>query len=718
MNSNTTPAKGRRDFLRFAAGSLGAAAAAAMLPPAIRKALALPANNATGTIQDIEHIVILMQENRSFDHYFGTLRGVRGFGDPRPVMLPGGPPVWQQPNGAGALLPFRPHAGDLGLQYMQGTPHNWPDSHGAWNTGRYDAWVENKGTTTMAYFTRTDIPFHYALADAFTVCDAYHCSLLGSTDPNRYHMWTGWVGNDGSGGGPVIDNSELGYDWSTYPERLETAGISWKIYQDIGDGLDAAGSWGWTQDPFIGNYGDNSLLYFNQYRNATPGNALYDKARTGTNVADGGTYFDVLEADVANGTLPQVSYIVAPEAFSEHSNWPANFGAWYVAQVLDILTSNPDLWSKTALFITYDENDGFFDHVVPPYAPWSSSVGLSTVDTTNEYFEGGGNYGPGPYGLGNRVPMIIVSPWTRGGWVCSEVFDHTSLIRFIERRFGDGNPNLTETNITPWRRAVCGDLTSAFNFVSPNADLPPLPSTNGYEPPDHNRHDDFVPTPPATQQLPLQEPGVRPARALPYAFEVGGRIDADNGRYWLDFDNSGEAAAAFQVYAGNRPDGPWTYTAGAGATVSDYWSAVEATHGIYDLSVYGPNGFLRIFVGDMIVATSGSGASPEVSASYDAVGDNLMLHLVNDGAADCVLTLSANRYSDAPEQTIALAAGQSTDIAWPLSDSARWYDISLVSDHDKWYQRRLAGHIENGQPSTSDPAYGESPVRIFGGGFE
>jgi len=718
MNSNTTPAKGRRDFLRFAAGSLGAAAAAAMLPPAIRKALALPANNATGTIQDIEHIVILMQENRSFDHYFGTLRGVRGFGDPRPVMLPGGQPVWQQPNGAGALLPFRPHAGDLGLQYMQGTPHNWPDSHGAWNTGRYDAWVENKGTTTMAYFTRTDIPFHYALADAFTVCDAYHCSLLGSTDPNRYHMWTGWVGNDGSGGGPVIDNSELGYDWSTYPERLETAGISWKIYQDIGDGLDAAGSWGWTQDPFIGNYGDNSLLYFNQYRNATPGNALYDKARTGTNVADGGTYFDVLEADVANGTLPQVSYIVAPEAFSEHSNWPANFGAWYVAQVLDILTSNPDLWSKTALFITYDENDGFFDHVVPPYAPWSSSVGLSTVDTTNEYFEGGGNYGPGPYGLGNRVPMIIVSPWTRGGWVCSEVFDHTSLIRFIERRFGEGNPNLTETNITPWRRAVCGDLTSAFNFVSPNADLPPLPSTNGYEPPDHNRHDDFVPTPPATQQLPLQEPGVRPARALPYAFEVGGRIDADNGRYWLDFDNSGEAAAAFQVYAGNRPDGPWTYTAGAGATVSDYWSAVEATHGIYDLSVYGPNGFLRIFVGDMIVATSGSGASPEVVASYDAVGDNLMLHLVNDGAADCVLTLSANRYFDVPAQTIALAAGQSADIAWPLADSARWYDISLVSDHDKWYQRRLAGHIENGQPSTSDPAYGESPVRIFGGGFE
>jgi len=708
----------RRDFLRFAASSLGAAAAATILPASIRKALALPANNRTGSIQDIEHIVILMQENRSFDHYFGTLRGVRGYGDPRTIMLPGGDPIWRQPNGTGYVMPFRPHAGDLGLQYMQGTPHNWPDSHGAWNEGRMDAWIPNKGTTTMAYFTREDIPFHYALADAFTICDAYHCSLLGATDPNRYHMWTGWVGNDGSGGGPVVDNSELGYGWSTYPERLEVAGISWKIYQDIGLGLDAAGFWGWTEDPFIGNYGDNSLLYFDQYRNAVPGNPLYDKARVGTNIANGGTYFDMLQADVDAGTLPQVSYIVAPEAFSEHSNWPANFGAWYVAQVLDILTSNPDLWSKTALFVTYDENDGFFDHVVPPYAPWSSSVGLSTVDPVNEYFEGAGNYLPGPYGLGNRVPMIIVSPWTKGGWVCSEVFDHTSLIRFIERRFGDGNPNLTETNITPWRRAVCGDLTSAFDFVTPNSAPPSLPGTDAYEPPDHDRHDDYVPTPPAHQGLPLQEPGVRLARALPYAFSVSGRIDAADGRYWLDFDNTGTAAAVFHIYSGDRPDGPWTYTVGTGATLSDYWSIVAVTHGLYDLSAYGPNGFLRTFGGDFNIATSGSGASPEVGASYDAVGDSLVLHVDNAGAAACTVTLTPNNYSDAQPMSYALAAGASIDIAWPLAASAHWYDVTLSSDHDKRYVRRLAGHVETGQSSTSDPAYGQSPERVFASGFD
>jgi len=711
--------KNRRDFLRFTAGSIGAAAAASLLPPAIRKALALPANNRTGTIQDIEHIVILMQENRSFDHYFGTLRGVRGFGDPRPIDLPGGNPVWMQPNGAGFVMPFRPHAGDLGLQYMQGTPHNWPDSHGAWNHGRYDAWVPNKGATTMAYFTREDIPFHYALADAFTVCDAYHCSLMGATDPNRYHMWTGWVGNDGNGGGPVVDNSELGYDWSTYPERLEAAGISWKIYQDVGDGLDAAGSWGWTSDPYIGNYGDNSLLYFHQYQNALPGSALYDKARTGTDVKNGGSYFDVLQADVANGTLPQVSWIAAPEAFSEHSNWPANFGAWYIAQVLELLTSNPELWSKTALFITYDENDGFFDHVPPPYAPWSSSVGAATVDTRDEYFAGAGSYAANPYGLGNRVPMIVVSPWTRGGWVCSETFDHTSLIRFIEQRFGAGNPALTETNITPWRRAVCGDLTSAFNFATPNSSVPSLPPTDGYEPPDNIRHDDYVPVPPAHPRLPLQEPGVRPARPLPYAFDVAGRVGSGDGRYWLDFANTGEAGAAFHVYSSNRADGPWTYTLAAGTTLSDYWSVDAVTRGVYALSVYGPNGFLRAFVGNIDVATAGSAASPEIALGYDAPTESLVLHITNGGAGNCVLTLRALRYADDAPQTIALSGGQTIDVPWPLGASAHWYDFELTSDHDKWFQRRLAGHVETGAPSTSDPAFGtQGEERVFADGFE
>jgi phospholipase C len=314
----------RRSFLKL----LSTSAFAAAFPASIARALVIPANRRTGTIEDVEHIVFMMQENRSFDHYFGSLRGVRGFGDPRAVKLPSGKSVWHQPdsgNPDGFVLPFHPPAPDLGLQFLQDLAHDWTTTHAAWNGGKYDGWVPNKGTTTMAHLTRQDIPFHYALADAFTVCDAYHCSLMGPTDPNRYHMWTGWVGNDGNSGGPVLDNAEAGYDWSTYPELLEKAGISWKIYQDVGDGLDAADFWGFTDDAYIGNFGDNSLLYFHQYQNAPDTSPLAEKARVGTNIAKSGTLFDTFRQDVLANKLPQVSWVVAPEAYTEHPNWPANF---------------------------------------------------------------------------------------------------------------------------------------------------------------------------------------------------------------------------------------------------------------------------------------------------------------------------------------------------------------------------------------------------------
>jgi phospholipase C len=316
-------------------------------------------------------------------------------------------------------------------------------------------------------------------------------------------MWTGYVGNDGKGGGPVVTNDELGYSWTTYPERLEKAGVSWKIYQDQGVGLDAAGSWGWTQDPYIGNYGDNSLLYFDNYRNAAPGSPLYEKARTGTS---GGDFFAPLRNDVVNGKLPQISWIVAPEAYTEHPNWPANYGAWYVAKVLDALTADPKVWARTALFITYDENDGFFDHMVPGYP----TAGQSTVSTAGEFLDESG-FTPGPYGLGVRVPMVVVSPWSTGGYVCSEVFDHTSIIRFMEKRFG-----VHEPNISAWRRGVSGDLTAAFDFGRTRTTTPSLPGTAGYAPPDRERHPDYVPTPPADPKLPHQEPGRRPTRPVPY----------------------------------------------------------------------------------------------------------------------------------------------------------------------------------------------------------
>ncbi|MFE9557448.1 phosphocholine-specific phospholipase C [Streptomyces sp. NPDC006692] len=678
----------RRRFIQLAGGT----AAFAALSQSIARAAAIPAAGSTGTIQDVEHIVVLMQENRSFDHYFGSLKGVRGYGDPRPVTLPSGKSVFHQSGGGKEVLPFRPKADNLGLQFIQDLNHDWTGSHAAFNHGKYDQWVPAKTATTMAYLTREDIPFHYALADTFTICDAYHCSFIGSTDPNRYYMWTGYTGNDKTGGGPVLGNDEKGYGWTTYPERLEQAGVSWKIYQDMGDGLDATGGWGWINDAYRGNYGDNSLLYFNNYRNAKPGDPLYDKARTGTNAKNGDGFFDILKADVKAGTLPKVSWIAAPEAFTEHPNWPANYGAWYISQVLDALTSNPAVWAKTALFITYDENDGFFDHVVPPFVPSSADQGLSTVETGPDYFPGNASYAAGPYGLGQRVPMLVVSPWSTGGYTCSETFDHTSIIRFMERRFG-----VHEPNISPWRRAICGDLTSAFDFSRTNCSAPALPSTTAYIPPDHNRHPDFVPTPPATGTLPKQERGSRRTRPLRYAPFVDGTANVSTGKFTLTFSSGASSGAHFLVTSANRTDGPWTYTTEAGKTLSDTWNTAYSG-GVTNLSVFGPNGFLRTFTGP------GKTAGPEVTARHNAATGNLDLTMTNAGKTAVHLKVAnASAYGGAVH-TFTVAAGATVRHTVNLRAGKRWYDVSVTSGADTTFLRRFAGHVETGATGVSDPA--------------
>ncbi|HTQ04220.1 MAG TPA: phospholipase C, phosphocholine-specific [Polyangiaceae bacterium] len=688
----------RRKFLQ----ALGAGTLAAAFPASIKRALAVPAHYRTGTIADVEHVVFLMQENRSFDHYFGTLRGVRGFGDPRAVRLPNGEPVWNQPDGTDRVLPFHPDAANLGAQFLVDLPHGWPDQHQAYNHGKYDQWIAAKSRSTMAHLEREDIPFYYALADAFTVCDAYHCSLLGPTDPNRYHMWTGWVGNDGKNGGPVVDNAEAGYDWSTYPERLVRAGISWKVYQDAGAGLDADHFWGWGDDAYIGNYGDNSLLYFHQYQNAAPGSPLFVGGRSATNIAQSGTLFEQFRADIASGNLPQVSWIVAPEAYSEHGNWPSNYGSWYISQMLDALTDHPEVWSKTVFFLMFDENDGFFDHMVPPTPPASRAEGLSTVSTVNEIYPGNGNnYAAGPYGLGFRVPMIAISPWSKGGWVNSEVFDHTSLIQFLERRFGaEHDKDLFETNITPWRRAVTGDLTSCFDFRKPNADVVALPNTDAFAPTDDDRHPDYVPDVPAQQSLPKQEPGQRPARAVPYDPSVTGDADANKGTLALRFENGGQSAAVFQVRSGDGVSGPWSYTVGAKDRLSDVWTLKANGQTAYDLSVYGPNGFYRSFKGSV---AHPSDTNLEVSTVCDSDGGiTLEIQNVSSKTAKVWIVDAYGKHG----VTEVVAPKRSWFWHWALDGSHGWYDLLVTVDGDAGFERHLAGHVENGKDSMSDPLLG------------
>ncbi|QMU77920.1 phospholipase [Streptacidiphilus sp. PB12-B1b] len=419
-------------------GTAGAAALASLaLPPSLTRALAAAAADpqAAGSLADVQHVVILMQENRSFDEYFGTLPGVRGFADPDALTLSTGNSVFHQPDAThtdGYLLPFHLDTTTTSAQATPGLDHSWTTQHEAWNNGAMDQWVSAKGQMAMGYYTAEDIPFHTALAQAFTVCDNYFCSMLGPTNPNRLYMWSGTVDPGGTGGGPITDDSPAYNNpilsWTTYPERLQAAGISWRVYQEYD------------------NYDDNALAWFKQYANAPAGSPLHQNAM----VKRPAGWF---EEDARNDRLPQVSWLVAPSAQCEHPNWMPAAGAEYIASKLEAIASNPEVWAKTLFILTYDENDGYFDHVPPPTPP---------AGTAGEFVDGV------PIGAGFRVPTIMVSPWTAGGYVYSEPLDHTSLIRLLETVFG-----VAEPNISAWRRQTFGDMTGALNL---GATVAPFPS--------------------------------------------------------------------------------------------------------------------------------------------------------------------------------------------------------------------------------------------------
>ncbi|QCP48007.1 phospholipase C, phosphocholine-specific [Trinickia violacea] len=705
----------RRRFLQTVAQSAGAAAAMTVFPESIRRALAVPAASRTGSLRDVEHIVVFMQENRSFDHYLGHLRGVRGYNDRFPIPLPSGLPVWNQPskeNPAQPVVPFHLNTQTTSAQCVGDLDHSWYKTQAAIDAGRYDQWPANKTDLTMGYYLRSDIPFHYALADAFTVCDNYFCSLPGPTHPNRSYLMTGMVDPTGTQGGPLLDNSDFvdgdgppNYallSWTTYPERLDAAGISWQVYQQ---GLTGA-------DPLNGNYGTNVLMNFQQYINAPVGSSLYNRAMTVRTI-------DQLKADVQANNLPQVSWLLPPAAYSEHPQYTPAYGAEYLSNILDALTSNPDVWSKTVLFVMYDENDGFFDHIVPPQPPTTRAQGLSTVTVDGEIhnvvnpLRGGSYTADGfPYGLGPRVPMTIVSPWTKGGFVCSQVFDHTSVIRFIEARFG-----VNEPNITPWRRVVCGNLTSAFDFRTPDSTMPPLPDTSGYKSiADNQCANNPKPTVPSTPGVvDPQEPGTRYARPLPYELHVNAHVKAEENTLNLSLANTGEHGAHFYVYSTNRTDGPWRYTVEAHKSLHDTFD-LSATSGVYEFTVYGPNGFVRQFAGTTAASTQGGAhahvANPEVEAGYDVANGNLYLKIVNHGKAAIELTAVDNAYG-AQTRSFKLGAHDEVEARWELRSSHHWYDLTISDGTGGTFLRRLAGHIETGRPSFSDPA-AVAPVTSLG----
>ncbi|MDM0123351.1 phospholipase C, phosphocholine-specific [Variovorax sp. J2L1-78] len=700
--SQDSVSSSRRGFLRGAATAAGATAALGLLPPSIRRALAIPAAQDTGTISDVKHVVILMQENRAFDHYFGTLRGVRGFGDRFPVPLANGKPVWYQPatSGTGTHLPFHYDTTSTSAQRTTAMAHSWPDGQQAWNGGQMNQWVAAKTARALGYYQESDMPFQFALADAFTVCDAYHCSELTGTNSNRLFLWTGSNDPLGQGGGPAIDNTNddlanaPGYSWTTYPERLEAAGVSWQIYQDMAD-----------------NFTDNPLEGFTTYREA-----YYATAPTAAQVslktrALSTRDLDALADDVKNDRLPQVSWIVAPAKYSEHPG-PSSplWGAEYTERVLDALTSDPAVWSKTVLFLMFDENDGYFDHMPPPAIPSRNAdgtdAGMSTVSTLGERNDLKAPYLGSPYGMGWRVPMYVVSPWSRGGWVNSQVSDHTSVIRFLEARFG-----VVEPNISAWRRSVSGDLTTCFNFATPNAALPTLPTITSAAADAAIAQQLLYPTPTApaagTGTMPVQATGVRYSRALPYELHTSGRPDVERKKFWLVFGNTGRVGAVYHVYNHLALDKvPRRYTVEPGKLLNDSWA--PAADGGYDLSVFGPNGYFRRFRGKLPASLAGGAGLPEIRVCYDTANGDVHLEMQNLGNISCTVTVTPSAYRTDGPWSFALAPGQLLVQQWDLSYSKHWYDFSVSANVDAGgsFLRRFAGRVETGADGISDPEMG------------
>jgi phospholipase C len=686
------PGLSRRRFLQYT--GLGAAAAvtagcsrgpaAAAAGGSSAASGALP-EGWSGTIADVKHVVILMQENRSFDHYFGTLRGVRGFGDKQILTYPNGTSIFQQPDKArsdlGYLLPY-----NLTDQVDGDLDHSWIGDHEARNGGLWNNWVAAKTEETMGYFTRDEIPFQYAVADAFTICDGYHQAIMAPTSPNRMYFWTGT--SSGRTSNPGDYTVDFGPDArtaavTTYPELLQKAGVSWQVYTN-----DQIGDSGSYPGYFLGDYGDNPLWFYQQYnttnsRNGGTGVLAGRGAVTPWQTGAGAPPMSKTHAayvlsrfikDVKSGTLPLVSWIVAPAGYCEHPSYTPDYGAHYVNTVLQTLFANPDLWKTTALFITYDEHDGFFDHRLPP---------VPEVSVTDEYIGGL------PIGPGSRVPMLICSPWTRGGYVDSNVYDHTSMLQFLAAWTG-----VKPANVTPWRASVTGDLTTAFDFGHPDfsipGNIPTLDQTWAL-----TQLTDGSAEPPAegAQKMPAQEPGTRPHRPTNYQLHADVTVNRATSEITAALTNTGTVGASFAVYPDNYlAFGGTPFTVLPSASRSYVWDATRSA-GKYAFSVYGPDGFLTSFAGQVVPAGQNDGPVPVVTATLPSGpgGTAVELTLANEGQAAISYTLTPNDYQGRT-QTVTVRAAGATTISWP-ADRDGYYDVVITAGTSDGFRRRYAGRI-------------------------
>lgn len=786
----------RREFLRRTAEL------SAFLFASIERAAAIQPTPGS-TFRDAEHVVILMQENRSFDHSFGTLRGVRGFNDPRAVTLSNGYPVWRQTAKDGkSALPFRLNIHKTKSTWLGALPHSWSDQTDARNEGSNDGWLNAKKPgrkecahipLTMGFHAREDIPFYYALADAFTVCDQHFCSSLTGTTPNRLYLWTG-TARDQHGKANVW-NHDVTYsataNWTTYPERLEDAGVSWRIYQNelsLPTGLEG------EERDWLENFTNNPIEWFDQYHvgfrrpyqqylrrmlaqlpgeietmRATAGvsaedlekkekllahlkaesvkwspeaqakltakeRSIHAKAFT-TNDADPhfreiekirykdgateremfapkGDVLHQFRTDVESGRLPKVSWVISPKNFSDHPSAPW-YGAWYLAEVMNILTQNPEVWKKTIFILTYDENDGYFDHVPPfaaphPTRPESGKV-TDGIDAAAEHWsleEDRKGVRPerargGPIGLGFRVPFIVASPWSRGGYVNSQIFDHTSVIQLLEILCG-----VPEPNISAWRRTVCGDLTSIFRPEDGSKDAKlPYPPLKEFLGGIHQAQ--FRPLPAGWEKasMPRQESGTRPSSPLPYEHfaEAVVRGDALHLHLRADTKRFGKrsAGAAFHAYTpglyrqGQSPR-VRSYAVEAGKQLSDTWALEGFPDQKYELRVCGANGFLRAF--------RGTKGDPKVHVACLYEESDVVVSIHNHDATRAYTVLVEDQSYGNGVLAVTVDPAKARRLRVSLENSSRWYDLRITLEGVPDFERHYAGRVETGEVGISDPA--------------
>lgn len=842
----------RREFLKKATLLSGGIGLWGMLPLSLKKALAINPEMGS-TFYDAEHVVFLMQENRSFDHCFGTLQGVRGYNDPRAIDLPNKNKVWLQQDAQGETFhPFRLNIKDTKATWMGSLPHSWENQVDARNNGKYDQWLVAKRPgnkdfqsmpLTLGYYNREDIPFYYAFADSFTVCDQHFCSSLTGTTSNRMFFWTGAI-KDKAGSPAWVRNSDIGYNkevsWKTFPERLEENGISWKVYQnELSIDTDLSGE----DEALLCNFTNNNLEWFSQYNvRFSSGHYQYllntlsrlkkeivdlenqmksenvqeelKKKLEGSknklahtekevekwspenferlsdfeknlhrkglciNKDDGdyhrtetidyvdengversikvpkGDIFHEFRKDVKSGNLPTVSWLVAPQYFSDHPSAPW-YGAWYVSETLDILTEDPEVWKKTIFILNYDENDGYFDHVPPFVAPNPQDIDTGKVsngiDSSDEFVTlkeeltkpgmNLNNARESAVGLGYRVPLIIASPWSRGGWVNSEICDISSTLLFLEnflnKKYGK---NIREENISSWRRAICGDLTSAFRpYNGEETKLPKFIERNTFMKGIHDAKFKGLPSnfkalnsgeisllntdPQKSPYLPKQERGIRNSNALPYELLVNERFNKEEGVFKLKFSTEGtflgkkSAGAAFSVYAPgnyqqNNPDGVeeflpvkvWDIAVAPLSSVDYQWPLAKFENREYHLRVYGPNGFYREYRGD-------ENSFLEIQSNYSIPSNSKDVFLemtiknTHSKQSKSIVMEDVIYNSNIIKENIKPMQEKVFKIA--LSKSFNWYDISIRENGNEKFLRRLAGRVENGLPSKTDPLMGE-----------